>query len=112
MKEVKAYLKNDLNHYLAQRNRHRSDLLADKVDRLTTLAKELTTEIAYAENLTLATSKAIQACSDKSRTILTKVYLQKELNKQVMVEMGYGSTRYFELKHIALCEFMENFATH
>lgn len=74
MKEVKAYLKNDLNYYLAQCNRHRSDLLADKVDHLTTLAKEL--------------------------------------NKQVMVEMGYGSTRYFELKHIALCEFMENFAAH
>ena len=71
MKEVKAYLKNDLNHYLAQCNRHRSDLLADKVDHLTTLAKEL--------------------------------------NKQVMVEMGYGSTRYFELKHIALCEFAKNF---
>ena len=110
MKEVKAYLKNDLNHYLAQCNRHRSDLLANKIDHLTTLAKERTTEgIAYAENLTLATGKAIQACSDKSRTILTKVYLQKELNKQVMVEMGYGSTRYFELKHIALCEFAKNF---
>ena len=65
-------------------------MLADKVDHLTILAKERTTEgIVYAENLTLATSKEFLACSDKSHTILTKVYLQKELNKQVMVEMEY-----------------------
>lgn len=82
MKEVKAYLKNDLNHYLAQCNRHRSDLLADKVDHLTTLAKERTTEgIAYAENLTLATGKAIQACSDKSRTILTEGIFAKRIKQ-------------------------------
>lgn len=111
--EVKDLFKHDLDHLLALCNRHRRDLLADNVDHLPVLAEERTDEdIAYAGKITWAVGKAIQACSVKSRKILTDAYLKRQLDKKVMVEMGYGSTRYYELKQLALAEFSKNFTPY
>lgn len=74
-------------------------LVSDKVDKLTTLeAKRTTKKIVFAENITWCINKAIQACSDKSRKILTRVYLLDHLNKTAMKKIGYGQSRYWELK--------------
>ncbi|RMC49753.1 hypothetical protein [Lactobacillus sp. ESL0228] len=113
MEKVKVFLKQDLDSLVAHSGRHRRDLAADKVDHLTTLDKTIASkEITFAENVTWCVGKAIQECSDKSRKILTDAYLKRQLDKITMVEMGYGSTRYYELKQIALTEFMENFAKY
>lgn len=111
--EVKDLFKHDLDHLLALCNRHRRDLLADNVDHLPALSEEHTAkDIVYAGKLTWAVGKAIQACSVKSRKILTDAYLKRQLDKKTMVEMGYGSTRYYELKQLALAEFSKNFTPY
>lgn len=111
--EVKDLFKHDLDHLLALCNRHRRDLLADNVDHLPVLTEERTDkDIAYAGKITWAVGKAIQACSVKSRRILTDAYLKRQLDKITMVEMGYGSTRYYELKQLALAEFSKNFTPY
>lgn len=111
--EVKDLFKHDLDHLLALCNRHRRDLLADNVDHLPALSEEHTAkDIVYAGKLTWAVGKAIQACSVKSRKILTDAYLKRQLDKITMVEMGYGSTRYYELKQLALAEFAKNFTPY
>ncbi|BDR60341.1 hypothetical protein [Lactobacillus xylocopicola] len=113
METVRVFLKHDLGIFAIRSGRRKTDLLADKVDHLTTVNVERTTEnIAFAENVTWCVGKAIQACSIKSRKILTGVYLLDQLNKTVMKEIGYGQSRYWELKQIALDEFMENFAAY
>lgn len=111
--EVKDLFKHDLDYFLALCNRHRRDLLADNVDRLSALSEERTAkDIVYAGKITWAVGKAIQACSVKSRKILTDAYLKRQLDKITMVEMGYGSTRYYELKQLALAEFSKNFTPY
>lgn len=111
--EVKDLFKHDLDHLLVLCNRHRRDLLADNVDHLPALSEEHTAkEIVYAGKLTWAVGKAIQACSAKSRKILTDAYLKRQLDKIIMVEMGYGSTRYYELKQLALAEISKNFTPY
>ena len=113
METVRVFLKHDLGIFAIRSGRRKTDLSADKVDHLTTVAAERTTEnIAFAEKVTWCAGKAIQACSDKSRKILTGVYLLDQLNKTVMKEIGYGQSRYWELKQKALDEFMENFAAY
>ena len=82
-------------------------LVSEKVDKLTTFDAKRTTE-----KITWCIGKAIQAYSDKSRKILTSVYLLDHLNKTAMKEIGYGQSRYWELKQKALDEFMENFAEY
>lgn len=110
---LKVFFKQDLNSLVAHSGRYKRDLTADRVDSLTTIDKTIATrEIAFAENVTWCVGKAIQACSIKSRKILTGVYLLDQLNKPVMKEIGYGQSRYWELKQIALDEFMENFAAY
>lgn len=110
---LKVFFKQDLNSLVAHSGRYKRDLTADRVDSLTTIDKTIATrEIAFAENVTWCVGKAIQACSIKSRKILTGVYLLDQLNKTVMKEIGYGQSRYWELKQIALDEFMENFAAY
>ena len=42
--------------------------------------------------------------------MLTGVYILDKLNRVVMRDAGYKQSRYFDLKHIAIDEFMENFA--
>lgn len=110
---LKVFFKQDLNSLVAHSGRYKRDLTADRVDSLTTIDKTIATrEIAFAENVTWCVGKAIQACSIKSRKILTGVYLLDQLNKTVMKEIGYGQSRHWELKQIALDEFMENFAAY
>lgn len=110
---LKVFFKQDLNSLVAHSGRYKRDLTADRVDSLTTIDKTIATrEIAFAENVTWCVGKAIQACSIKSRKIPTGVYLLDQLNKTVMKEIGYGQSRYWELKQIALDEFMENFAAY
>lgn len=107
---IKVFFKQDLDSLVAHSGRYKRDLTADRVDSLNTIDKTIATkEIAFAENVTWCVGKAIQACSIKSRKILTGVYLLDQLNKTVMKEIGYGQSRYWELKQIALDEFMENF---
>ena len=97
--EVKDFFKHELDHLLALWNRHRRDLLADNVDQLPVLTEERTDEdIAYAGKITWAAGKAIQVCSFKSRKILTDAYLKRQLDKKIMVEMGYSQARYYQLK--------------
>lgn len=111
--EVKDLFKHDLDHLLALCNWHRRDLLTDNVDQLPALSEERTAkDIFYAGKITWAVGKAIQACSVKSRKILTDAYLKRQLDKITMVEMGYGSTRYYELKQLALTEFSKNFTSY
>lgn len=110
---LKVFLKQDLDMFVAHSARYKTDFTADKVDNLTTMDKTIVTEeIAFAENVTWCVGKAIQACSIKSKKILTGVYLFDHTNKEVMKKMGYGKTRYWELKQIAINEFMKNFATY
>ena len=110
MEKVRIFLKRDLGKFVIWSGRRKTDLVSDKVDKLTTLdAKRTTKKIAFAENITWCIGKAIQACSDKSRKILTSVYLLDHLNKTAMKEIGYGQSRYWELKQK---EFMENFAEY
>lgn len=108
---IKVFFKQELDSLVAHSGRYKRDLTADRVDSLTTIDKTIATkEIAFAENATWCVGKAIQACSDKSRVILTSVYLLEQSNKTVMTEIGYGQTRYYELKQIAIDEFIDNFA--
>ena len=110
---LKIFLKQDLDMFVAHSGRHKTDLTADKIDNLTTMDKVIATEeITFAENVTWCVGKAIQKCSIKSKKILTGVYLFDHTNKEVMKKMGYGKTRYWELKQIAINEFMKNFATY
>ena len=107
---VRVFLKRELAMFVIWSGRRKTDLVSDKVDKLTTLdAKRTTKKIVFAENITWCIGKAIQACSDKSRKILTSVYLLDHLNKTAMKEIGYGQSRYWELKQIALDKFMQNF---
>ncbi|KGG55200.1 hypothetical protein [Lactobacillus sp. wkB10] len=110
---LKVFLKQDLDMFVAHSGRHKTDLTADKIDNLTTMDKVIATEeITFAENVTWCVGKAIQKCSIKSKRILTGVYLFDHTNKEVMKKMGYGKTRYWELKQIAINEFMKNFAIY
>lgn len=113
MEKVRVFLKRDLGKFVIWSGRCKTDLVSDKVNKLTTLdAKRTTKKIVFAKNITWCIGKAIQACSDKSRKILTSIYLLDHLNKTAMKEIGYGQSRYWELKQKALDEFMENFAEY
>lgn len=105
---VRVFLKRDLDIFAIHSGRHKKDLVADK---LTTFNVDVP-KIKYAEKLTTCVGKAIAAYSDKSLKILTSVYLLGHLNRIVMKEIGYGQSRYWELKQIVLDEFTENFAKY
>lgn len=110
---VRVFLKCDTVKFVNCSGRRKTDLVSDKVDKLTTFdAKHTTKKIVFAENITWCIGKAIQRCSIKSRKILTSVYLLDHLNKTAMKEIGYGQSRYWELKQMALDEFMKNFAEY
>ncbi len=108
---VRVFLKRDLGIFAIHAGRHKKGLTADHLDQLTTFNVDVP-KIKYAEKLTTCVGKAIAACSDKSRKILTSVYLLDHLNRIAMKEIGYGQSRYWELKQIALDEFMDNFAKY
>lgn len=106
---VRIFLKHDIGKFVNWSGRRKTNLVSDKIDKLTTLgAKHTAKKIAFVENTTWCIGKAVQACSDKSRKILTSVYLLDHLNKTAMKEIGYGQSRYWELKQMALDEFKES----
>lgn len=53
MEKVRVFLKRDLGKFVIWSGRRKTDLVSDKVDKLTTLdAKRTTKKIVFAENIT------------------------------------------------------------
>ena len=105
--DVRTFLKRDLGVFAVRSGQHKVDLIKGTKD----IFKGVKTNnrIEYAKNITTYTIKAIKACSEKSRKILTGVYIFDKPNRVVMRDVGYKQSRYYDLKHIAIDEFMENF---
>ena len=106
--DVRTFLKRDLGVFAVRPGQNKVDLIKGTKD----IFKGVKTNnrIEYAKNITTCTVKAIKACSEKSRKILTGVYIFDKPNRVVMRDVGYKQSRYYDLKHIAIDEFMENFA--
>ena len=106
--DVRTFLKRDLGVFAARSGQNKADLIKGTKD----IFKGVKTnnKIEYAKNITTCTVKAIKACSEKSRKILTGVYIFDKPNRVVMGDVGCKQSRYYDLKHIAIDEFMENFA--
>ena len=106
--DVRTFLKRDFSVFAARSGQNKADLIKGTKD----IFKGVKTNnrIEYAKNITTCAVKAINACSDKSRKILTEVYILDKPNRVVMRDVGYKQSRYYDLKHIAIDEFMENFA--
>ena len=105
--DVKTFLKRDFSVFAARSGQHKADLIKGAKD----IFKGVKTNnrIEYAKNITTCIIKAIKTCSEKSRRILTEVYILDKPNRVVMRDVGYKQSRYYDLKHIAIDEFMENF---
>ena len=106
--DVRTFLKRDLGVFAVRSGQNKADLIKRTKD----IFKGIKTNnrIEYAKNITTCTVKAIKACSEKSRRILTGVYILDKPNRVVMRDVGYKQSRYYDLKHIAIDEFIENFA--
>ena len=106
--DVRTFLKRDLGVFAVRSGQNKADLIKRTKD----IFKGIKTNnrIEYAKNITTCTVKAIKACSEKSRKILTGVYIFDKPNRVVMRDVGYKQSRYYDLKHIAIDEFIENFA--
>ena len=106
--DVRTFLKRDLGVFAVRSGQHKADLIKGLKD----IFKGVKTNnrIEYAKNITTCAFKAINACSDKSRKILTGVYILDKPNRVVMKDVGYKQSRYYDLKHIAIDEFIANFA--
>ena len=105
--DVRTFLKRDLGVFAVRSGQHKADLVKVPVDRFKGI--KINKRIEYAKNITVCIIKAIKACSEKSRKILTGVYIFDKPNRVVMRDVGYKQSRYYDLKHIAIDEFMENF---
>ena len=105
--DVRTFLKRDLGVFAVRSGQHKADLVKVPVDRFKGI--KINKRIEYAKNITACIIKAIKACSEKSRKILTGVYIFDKPNRVVMRDVGYKQSRYYDLKHIAIDEFMENF---
>ena len=106
--DVRTFLKRDFSVFAARSGQHKADLVKGPVDRFKGV--KTNNRIEYAKNITTCIMKAIKACSEKSRRILTEVYILDKPNRLVMRDVGYKQSRYYDIKHIAIDEFMENFA--
>ena len=106
--DVRTFLKRDFSVFAARSGQHKADLVKGPVDRFKGV--KTNNRIEYAKNITTCTVKAIKACSEKSRKILTGVYIFDKPNRVVITDVGYKQSRYYDLKHIAIDEFMANFA--
>ena len=106
--DVRVFLMDDLGTFAARSGQHKAELVKGPRDRFKGI--KTNNRIEYAKNITTCAVKAINACSDKSRKILTGVYILDKTNREVMKEVGYKKSRYWDLKHIAIDEFMDNFA--
>ncbi len=105
---VRAFLKRDFSVFTARSGQRKADLVKGPIDRFKGI--KINKRIEYAKNITACIIKAIKACSEKSRKILTGVYIFDKPNRVVITDVGYKQSRYYDLKHIAIDEFMENFA--
>ena len=106
--DVRTFLKRDFSVFTARSGQHKADLVKGPIDRFKGV--KTNNRIEYAKNITTCIMKAIKACSEKSRRILTEVYILDKPNRLVMRDVGYKQSRYYDIKHIAIDEFMENFA--
>jgi len=106
--DVRNFLKRDFSVFTARSGQHKADLVKGPIDRFKGV--KTNNRIEYAKNITTCIMKAIKACSEKSRRILTEVYILDKPNRLVMRDVGYKQSRYYDIKHIAIDEFMENFA--
>ena len=106
--DVRTFLKRDFSVFTARSGQHKADLVKGPIDRFKGV--KTNNRIEYAKNITTCIMKAIKACSEKSRRILTEVYILDKPNRVVMRDVGYKQSRYYDIKHIAIDEFMENFA--
>ena len=106
--DVRNFLKRDFSVFAARSGQHKADLVKGPIDRFKGV--KTNNRIEYAKNITTCIMKAIKACSEKSRRILTEVYILDKPNRVVMRDVGYKQSRYYDIKHIAIDEFMENFA--
>ena len=106
--DVRNFLKRDFSVFTARSGQHKADLVKGPIDRFKGV--KTNNRIEYAKNITTCIMKAIKACSEKSRRILTEVYILDKPNRVVMRDVGYKQSRYYDIKHIAIDEFMENFA--
>ncbi|WP_294763295.1 hypothetical protein [uncultured Lactobacillus sp.] len=105
--DVRTFLKRDLGVFAVRSGQHKADLVKVPVDRFKGI--KINKRIEYAKNITICIIKAIKTCSEKSRKILIGVYIFDKPNRLVMRDVGYKQSRYYDLKHIAIDEFMENF---
>ena len=106
--DVRTFLKRDFSVFTSRSGQHKADLVKGPIDRFKGV--KTNNRIEYAKNITTCIMKAIKACSEKSRRILTEVYILDKPNRVVMRDVGYKQSRYYDIKHIAIDEFMENFA--
>ena len=106
--DVRTFLKRDLSVFAARSGQHKAELVKGPRDRFKGI--KTNDRIEYAKNITTCAFKAINACSDKSRKILTGVYILDKTNREVIKKVGYKKSRYWDLKHIAIDEFIDNFA--
>ena len=106
--DVRTFLKRDLSVFAVRSGQNKVDLIKGTKD----IFKGVKTNnrIEYAKNITTCIIKAIRTCSEKSGRILTEVYILDKPNRVVMRDVGYKQSRYYDIKHIAIDEFMENFA--
>ncbi|USS85124.1 DUF1492 domain-containing protein [Fructilactobacillus myrtifloralis] len=62
-----------------------------------------------AQRLITAVVKAMQVCGEPSYTILFGVYVQGRQNWQVAQQLGYSTTRFYQLKNQAFLNFVDAF---
>ena len=106
--DVRTFLKRDFSVFAVRSGQHKVDLIKGTKDIFKGV--KINKRIEYAKNITICIMKAIKACSEKSRKILIGVYIFDKPNRVVMRDVGYKQSRYYDLKHIAIDEFMANFA--
>ena len=71
--DVRVFLMYDLGTFAARSGQHKAELVKGPRDRSKGI--KTNSRIEYAKNITSCAVKAINDCSDKSRKILTGVYL-------------------------------------
>ncbi|USS86857.1 hypothetical protein M3M38_01990 [Fructilactobacillus cliffordii] len=63
-----------------------------------------------AQRIITAVVQAIRICGEPSNTILFGVYLQGLPNWQVEQQLGYGASRFYQLKNQSFLNFADAFA--
>lgn len=112
---TRRFFEKYLDRLLSVAGRNRVDLLPNNLKQLHTSPESFPTHIRYAEQLTQLVGQAISTCQDQTRKpyrrILIYSYLEEVNNYESERRLGYSSSRYGELKHLALNEFTDRFNT-